>query len=250
VDYGQFIGQMRTQIDPLLAQYNERFGGGISAIYTGVVPLVYKAQRMLLEDLIKSFLLAFVLIGLVMVVMLRSVPAGLISMIPNTFPALVVFGGMGWAGQLCDIGTMMTASVALGIAVDDTIHFLSWFRRGMKQGLDRHEAVGLAYRQCGKAMLQTTVICGLGMLVFGLSSFVPTARFAWLMCTLLFVALAGDLLLLPALLTGPTGRLFAPRRSGTKRSELPSFSAEPATLAAPKWQPIHVNASVEESIAL
>ena len=250
VDYGQFIGRMRTQIDPLLALYNDRFGGGISAIYTGVVPLVYKAQRMLLEDLIKSFLLAFVLIGLVMVVMLRSLRAGLISMIPNTFPALMVFGGMGWAGQLCDIGTMMTASVALGIAVDDTIHFLSWFRRGVNRGLNRHEAVRLAYRQCGKAMLQTTVICGLGMLVFGLSSFVPTARFAWLMCTLLFVALVGDLLLLPALLTGTMGRLFAPRRSGTKRSELPSFSAEPATLAAPKWQPIHVNASVEESIAL
>ena len=250
LDYGHFIGLMRTRVDPLLAQYNARFGGGISAIYTGVVPLVYKAQRMLLEDLIKSFLLAFVLIGVVMVVMLRSVRAGLISMIPNAFPALVVFGGMGWAGQLCDIGTMMTASVALGIAVDDTIHFLSWFRRGVNQGLDRREAVRLAYRRCGKAMLQTTVICGLGMLVFSLSSFVPTARFAGLMFTLLLVALVGDLLLLPALLTGPIGRFFVRTRVHPRRGELPPHSAEPVTLAAPKWEPSRVNDPIEEPIAL
>ena len=241
LDYGHFIGLMHTQIDPILALYNERFGGGISAVYTGIVPLVYKAQRMLLEDLIKSFLLAFVLIGVVMVVMLRSVRAGLISMIPNAFPALVVFGGMGWAGQLCDIGAMMTASVALGIAVDDTIHFLSWFRRGVKKGLDRPQAVRLAYGRCGKAMLQTTVICGLGMLVFGLSSFVPTARFAWLMFTLLLAALVGDLLLLPAILTGPIGQFFTRRGAHARRGELPAFSVEPAMLAAPKWESSRVN---------
>ena len=246
LDYGQFIGLMRARIDPLLAQYNARIGGGISAVYTGVVPLVYKAQRMLLDDLIKSFLLAFVLIGVVMVVMLRSVRAGLISMIPNAFPALVVFGGMGWAGQLCDIGTMMTASVALGIAVDDTIHFLSWFRRGINSGLDRRAAVRLAYRRCGKAMLQTTIICGLGMLVFGFSSFVPTARFAGLMFTLLLVALVGDLLLLPALLTGPIGRFFAPRPVRPRRVELPAIPAERATLAGPKWEPSRVKDPIEE----
>jgi predicted RND superfamily exporter protein len=236
LDYGHFIEQMRQRIDPLLAQYNERLGGGISATYTGMVPLVYKAQRMLLDDLIKSFLLAFLLIGVVMVAMLGSLRAGLISMIPNVFPALVIFGGMGWAGQLCDIGAMMTASVALGIAVDDTIHFLSWFRRGVQQGFGRSEAVHLAYRRCGKAMLQTTVICGLGMLVFGLSSFIPTARFASLMFMLLVVALVGDLVLLPALLTGPLGRYFTQTQIQSVRGKRPVCSAEPATLATAQWE--------------
>ena len=236
LDYGHFIEQMRQRIDPLLAHYNVRLGGGISATYTGMVPLVYKAQRMLLDDLIKSFLLAFLLIGVVMVAMLGSLRAGLISMIPNAFPALVIFGGMGWAGQLCDIGAMMTASVALGIAVDDTIHFLSWFRRGVQQEFGRSEAVHLAYRRCGKAMLQTTVICGLGMLVFGLSSFVPTARFASLMFMLLLLALVGDLVLLPALLTGPLGRYFTKTQIQSVQSRRPVCSEEAATLAAAQWE--------------
>ena len=59
IDYGRFIDELRVRIAPPLAHYNERFGGGIKATCTGMVPLVYKAQRMLLEDLIKSFLLAF-----------------------------------------------------------------------------------------------------------------------------------------------------------------------------------------------
>ena len=152
-----------------------------------------------------------------MVLLLASLPAGLLSMLPNVFPAVLIFGGMGWSGQLLDIGSMMTASVALGIAVDDTIHYLSWFRRGVRQGLSRREAVKLAYRRCAGAMLQTSVICGLALLVFGFSSFVPTHNFAWLMCLLLFTALAGDLLFLPALLSGPLGKWFEQERRAAPR---------------------------------
>tara|TARA_B100001964_G_C14107071_1_gene542059 strand:- start:470 stop:1081 length:612 start_codon:yes stop_codon:yes gene_type:complete len=160
---------------------------------------------------------------------LRSPTAGLLSMIPNVFPIVVIFGFMGWAGMLVDIGTMMTASVAMGVAVDDTVHFLTWFRRGILSGLDRRGAVRLAYERCATAMIETTVIGGLGLGVFALSTFTPTQRFGYLMMFLLSAALVGDLIFLPALLTGPLGRLFAGRleRKAKKKTANNPFEDNP-----------------------
>jgi predicted RND superfamily exporter protein len=124
---------------------------------------------------------------------------------------VVIFGAMGWMGVLIDVGSMMTASVALGVAVDDTIHYLTWFRRGLDQGLDRNSAVLAAYERCATAMTQTTLIGGLGLAAFSFSTFTPTQRFGTLMLTLLFAALFGDLIFLPAMLSGPFGRFFRPR---------------------------------------
>jgi predicted RND superfamily exporter protein len=195
-------------LNPLQATREEEQAAGIWPVYTGVVPLVYKAQRTLLVGLINSIVLAFVLICLLMMIILRSPTAGLLSMIPNVFPIVVIFGFMGWIGALIDIGAMMTASVAMGVAVDDTVHFLTWFRRGILSGLDRRGAVRMAYQRCATAMIETTVIGGLGLGVFALSTFTPTQRFGYLMMFLLAAALVGDLVFLPALLTGPLGRLF------------------------------------------
>ncbi|MGC1273839.1 MAG: MMPL family transporter [Planctomycetaceae bacterium] len=208
VDYGEFMGRVAARVEPLLADASTAGDEPIDATYTGIVPLIYKAQRTLLNDLSSSFATAFLIIGVVMAVTLRGVGAGLVSMVPNVFPAVTVFGVMALSGMPCDIGSMMTAGVALGIAVDDTIHYLGWFRRGLADGLTRHEAIATAYERCAGAMVQTTVICGLGLLVFAFSSFVPTAHFAWLMAAMLGTALIGDLLLLPALLAGPLGKLF------------------------------------------
>ncbi len=205
----------------------EANAGPLEAVYTGIVPVVYKAQRTLLVSLIQSIAMAFVLIGGVM--MLLLIPgylpgalakpnkllcgsmAGVVAMIPNLFPIVVVFGCMGHGNVLVDIGTMMTASVALGVAVDDTIHFLSWFRHFIDAGMSRVDAVIETYRRVGPAMVQTTVVGGLGLFVFSLSTFTPTQRFGTLMLVLLVTALFGDLILLPALLAGPLGRWFRPR---------------------------------------
>lgn len=201
--------------------------GNLQAIYTGVVPVVYKAQRTLLTSLAHSIGLAFVLIACVMIALLNpgrfpgrafrpsnmgnAVAAGMVSMIPNVFPVLLVFGVMCHMGIKIDIGTMMTASVAMGVAVDDTIHFLSWFRANLDRGLSRVEAVIETYRRVGPAMTQTTIVGGLGLFVFALSTFTPTQRFGTLMLVMLSAALVGDLILLPALLAGPAGRFFKPR---------------------------------------
>ena len=180
----------------------------IRAVYTGMIPLVYKTQRQLLYSLRESIIWASVLISVVMMFVLRSPLAGAISMIPNVFPIVIIFGSLGWLGIKVDIGIMMTASVALGVAVDDTVHFLTWFRRGVKQGMDRVQAVMLAYDRCAMAMAQTTLIGGLGLAVFATSTFTPTQQFGYLMICMLGAALVGDLLLLPAILVGPLGKYF------------------------------------------
>lgn len=180
----------------------------IRAVYTGMVPVVYKTQRQLLKSLRESIAWATVLIAGVMMVVLRSPLAGLVSMIPNVFPIVMVFGALGWLGIKVDIGIMMTASVALGVAVDDTVHFLTWYRRGVSQGMNRKQAVMLSYDRCATAMMQTTLIGGLGLAVFATSSFTPTQQFGYLMITMLGTALVGDLLLLPAILCSPLGKFF------------------------------------------
>jgi len=203
-------------------------GDPIHVIYTGLVPIVYKAQRELLNSLVASIGWAFVMIAVVMMIVLRNgrirplnlvnIRAGMLSMIPNVFPIVLIFGAMGHRHILVDIGTMMTASVAMGIAVDDTIHFLTWFRDGIARGLARNEAIIEAYRRCAAAMTQTTLIGGLGLAVFALSTFTPTQYFGVMMLTLLCAALIGDLIFLPALLAGPLGRYFCPPPSAIQGS--------------------------------
>ena len=209
-------------------RYPDAIGAGaLQVVYTGAIPVVYKAQRTLLASLANSIGMAFVLIAVVMIVLLNpasqplrmlrpgnlvsGMMAGIVSMIPNMFPVLLVFGAMGHIGSLVDIGTMMTASVAMGVAVDDTIHFLSWFRSYLDRGFDRRSAIEMTYRRVGPAMTQTTIVGGIGLFVFALSTFTPTQRFGTLMLVLLSAALVGDLILLPALLAGPLGRFFRPR---------------------------------------
>jgi hypothetical protein len=248
LDYAQFVEELNKVVEPVLTTTRNALGfqedEGIVAVYTGVVPLVYQTQHELMRGLFNSLTMAFVLIAFVMMIVLKSPRAGLVAMIPNLFPVVVVFGIMGWSGILVDVGTMMTASVALGVAVDDTMHYLTWFRRGLDEGLDRKSAAMLAYERCGTAMTQTTLIGGLGLAAFAFSTFTPTQRFGTLMLVLLAAALFGDLVFLPALLTGPLGRVFGPSRKkkapkastpdGSPGEESPSDGAG----AAPKTAPV------------
>ena len=198
------------------------YPAGFAAKYTGMVPLVYTTQHELIKGLTSSLISAFVLIMLVFVFLLRSVPAGFIAMLPNIFPVIVVFGFMAWMGILVDVGTMMTASVALGVAVDDTMHYLTWFSDGIQRGLTPKEAALNAYKRCATAMTQSTLIAGLGLFSFSFSTFVPTQRFGIMMLAILATAEFGDLVFLPALLTcKPFGRFFLKQHiGGLKKEEL------------------------------
>ncbi|MGV2334751.1 MAG UNVERIFIED_CONTAM: MMPL family transporter [Planctomycetaceae bacterium] len=214
LDYGEVLEQTSKAADPLLAELSDDVRGKVSLGVSGIMPLVHQIQGRLLTDLFSSLMSALLVITVVMTVVQAGFLNGLLAMASNVFPIVIAFGVMGLLRHPMDIGSVMTASIALGIAVDDTLHFLTFFRRSLSvRGTTREQAVLDTFLDCGPAMIQTSISCGLGLLVFAFSDFVPTSRFAVLMAFLLLLALLGDLLMLPALLLSPAGRLFETRES-------------------------------------
>lgn len=207
VHYGDFLERLRRHVEPVVEPYR-RQDGGIAVTYTGITPVIYQVQEELLNDLYYSFLTALILVTAIMTVPLGSLRAGLVAMLPNALPMVVLFGGLGWIRFPVDIGTVMTASVALGLAVDGTFHFLTWFRDEFGRSRSRSLAVEMAFRHCGRALVQTAIICSLGLLVFGLSGFLPARNFSWMLMVLLLGSLASNLVLLPAILLSPLGSWF------------------------------------------
>jgi predicted RND superfamily exporter protein len=171
-----------------------------SVTFTGVAPLLEEAQESIFTGFWESFITAFGIISLVMIVSLRSLKAGLVAMLPNLWPICIVFGMLGWLRIPVDIGMMMTGSIALGIAVDGTFHFLVHYESRFRELNDTAAASRDALLQTGAPILKAAAIASIGMLALTLSNFVPTARFGYMMATLLMAALVGDLVLLPAIL--------------------------------------------------
>ncbi len=215
INYSDLTGELHTRIRSVT-----RLHPGASHIVTGTVPLFLRTQEAVLESLIVSFALAFGLIACVMIWVLKDIPAGLLSMIPNLLPVGFVFGLLSWNGQRIDIGTMITASVALGIAVDGTLHLLTWFRDALEQGKSRFRAVVEALAHCGPAMWQTSAAVGIGLLMLAPADLLLISRFGWLMASLIGAALVADIVLLPALLSGWLGMLIQ-RRITVRAPESP-----------------------------
>lgn len=203
IDYGVLTADLNDIIATVLEKRP-----GISHTVTGTVPVFFRAQEALLLSLIQSFCLAFAVIALAMIVMLRSVRVGILSMLPNLMPVGMVFGGLSWCGQILDIGSMLTASVALGISVDGMLHLLTWFRKAIVEGRSRQDAVTFALQHCGSAMIQTSAVVGLSLLVLYPAELLLISRFGWLMAALLGTALVAELVFLPVLLIGPLGRMI------------------------------------------
>lgn len=179
--------------------------------FTGLTPVMHETQQAILSDLGYSFLSAYLLITPAMMLVVRSFWGGLLIMLPNVLPIAVAFGAMGLMGRSLDIAGILTASIALGIAVDDTLHFTCWYMDELKLGHSRHEAVAKSFHACASAMMHTTLISCCSMLPFLFAEFVPTHQFARLMVCILIAALAGDLILLPALLQSPAGKVIRVR---------------------------------------
>ena len=168
--------------------------------FTGIAPLLEDAQRAIFDGFWKSFAMAFLIISSVMIISLRSFKIGMVAMIPNVTPICIVFGTLGWVRFPVDIGMMMTGSIALGIAVDGTFHFLGRYEERYRRTKDSSQSARSALLQTGAPILEAAVIASLGMMALTLSRFNPTARFGYMMSTLLLTAVIGDLILFPAVL--------------------------------------------------
>ena len=172
----------------------------VSLSYTGKNYLFQSAQSSLLQDFYYNFLLAFAIITPVLIIVLRSFGLGLLAMLPNLFPIVVLFGLLGWLNWPIDLAIAMTASVALGIAVDDTTHFLIRFRAFGGTSKNIVDPVQKAISQCGPAMLHTTAIGTAGLLVYGASEMTVVSNFSFSITSMLVLAIVADILMLPALL--------------------------------------------------
>ncbi|MDH3285967.1 MAG: MMPL family transporter, partial [Acidobacteriota bacterium] len=166
---------------------------------TGRLPLLLATQRYLLRTLVVSFSLTLVIIALVFRLLLGSLRVTALTMIPNLWPVIGVVGIMGWLSIPLDIGTVMVASIVLGLAVDDTIHTLEHFRE-LAPRVGRREAVASTLEITAPAYLLTGAVLIGGFGVLAASPFLPTARFGLLCAIGIALAVASNLFLLPALL--------------------------------------------------
>jgi len=174
---------------------------GVSAELTGVVPMITSMDRYLLVTFIKSFAMALAVIGAIMSFNFRSIRLGLLSMIPNMIPILAILGIMGFLKIDLSPATVTVAAISLGIAVDDTIHYMHRYLRSLESGEEPSAASGMATTTVGRAIIYTTLTLGAGFIVMVVSDFGPTRHFGLLSASCILLALLCDLFLLPVLLT-------------------------------------------------
>ncbi|WP_052813023.1 efflux RND transporter permease subunit [Desulfonatronum thioautotrophicum] len=174
--------------------------GGIAVRITGNVVQQVNVIQALVRGLFASLAIAVVVIGAVMLFALGSVKIGLLSLIPNLFPLVMTFGFMGLLGIPLDTSTALIAVVALGIAVDDTIHFLTEYNSQRSMNRPVSEALHQAILLKGMPIIATSIILAIGFGVLVFSSFIPTIYFGLLSIGVMLTALVGDLFLLPAVM--------------------------------------------------
>ena len=153
-----------------------------------------------MASMLKTLPFALVLISALLVISLRSWRLGIFSLLPNIMPALVGFGIWALYSGEINLGLSVVASISLGIIVDDTVHFLSKYQRGLREGQDTEGAVRYAFHSVGRALFVTTVVLVAGFAVLAMSGFRLNSDMGLLTGLIILLALIIDLLVLPSLL--------------------------------------------------
>jgi predicted RND superfamily exporter protein len=173
-------------------------GSGITATVTGSGKLFAILDHYLVVSQISSFATAFVTVFAVIFAVFRSWRFGALAIVPNLFPVLAIFGVMGWLDITLNVATVMLASVALGIVDDDTIHFISRYRRETARGAGTDNAIVTATRSEGRAALTTALINSCSFMVLSLSEYKPSAWFGGMLALTMAVAFLAEVFILPA----------------------------------------------------
>ena len=194
------------QIEHYLAR-SFRDTDGFRSYVTGRSRLGAEMVNRLIRSQIRSLTLSLTLIFGIIFALFRSLRSGLMALLPNIAPIALMLGLMGWLGIRLDVATAMISTVAIGIAVDDTIHFIQAYRRAMAEHGEIEQAIRHSLRIKGPAIIWTSVTISLGMSVLLLGSFSATRHFGLLVTVAMIAALLGDLLLLPALILCTRSRL-------------------------------------------
>ncbi len=190
-------GAMGQQIAALGA---ERLGDVATVEVSGLAYLLGWSFNRIVDGQRNALLLSFLLIGALMAIGLRSLPVGFVSMAPNLLPllALVAYAGFRWDAVDTDI--IIVCIMAIGIGVDDTIHFLMRYRVESERDVPRAEAIRRTFRFAGRGIVMTTVILCAGFLPFAVSDYFTINLLGTALPGVLIVALVADLLLVPAMI--------------------------------------------------
>ncbi|MBM83364.1 MAG: hypothetical protein CMJ78_22615 [Planctomycetaceae bacterium] len=201
----KLIAEVRRVADEEIAQWEDSDflaeSEPADSRVTGLFVLLAYIIESLLRDQLVSFCLAAVGIGAMMAVAFRSLRIGLISIIPNLFPIILVIGGMGWCGLPIYIATAMIASVSMGLTVDSSIHCLSGYYRARRQGLTVFESLHRTHTGVGRAVVFANLALIAGFSVLTLSHFIPLIYFGILVSVAMVGGLLGNLVLLPLLIS-------------------------------------------------
>jgi predicted RND superfamily exporter protein len=189
-----------TVKDTILSHVKTEFSEVPEWDVTGFGMVAAASSHLLTMGQAKSFSLTMVFIFVIMLILFLSTKVGFIAILPNAFPIIINFGIMGWLGIHLSMATSLIASIAIGLAVDDTIHYLYRYNREFKKDLDKDRALRDSILHVGRPVLFTTIAIGLGFSVLLFSSFNPTSVFGLLMVMTMLAAVVGDLLILPALM--------------------------------------------------
>jgi predicted RND superfamily exporter protein len=185
---------------------------------TGTSVVASEGTQYLLSSLFSSIFFAIISIALLMCILFYSFRMVVVSMIPNIIPLVMTAGIMGWFGIPLKPSTLLIFSIALGITVDNTIHFLARYRQELKlKKWDLKECVAISIRESGLSIIYTSVILFFGFIVFVFSSFGGTQALGYLSAITYLIALFTNMIILPALL------LSLERRLTTKSFEEPFF---------------------------
>ena len=185
---------------------------------TGTSVVVSEGTKYLMDNLWQSIIFAVISIAALMSILFYSFRMVVVSMVPNLIPMVITAGIMGWFGIPLKPSTLLIFSIALGITVDNTIHFLAHYRHELKlKKWDLQECVAISIRETGLSIIYTSVILFFGFIVFVFSDFGGTQALGYLSAITYFVALFTNLILLPSLL------LSFERKLTTKSFEEPMF---------------------------
>jgi len=174
-------------------KYQEFKVSNLLIIYNNMLQSLFDSQ-------IKTIGLVVAILFIMFLILFRSLKLAIIAIIANTIPVGVIFGFMGWFDIPLDMMTITIAAISIGIAVDDTIHYIHRFTLEYNQTKDTKQAILNAHQSIGSAMFYTSTIIIVGFSILVLSSFIPTIYFGILTMIAMFMAIVADLVLLPVLL--------------------------------------------------
>ncbi len=167
---------------------------------TGTIYLMNRSADAVSKGQITGLVTALLAIILVMSLLFLSLKIGLLAMLPNLFPIFLLFGIMGFSGITLNFSTSLIAAIALGIGVDDTIHYINRYNWEVHRSGDQTDAMKKALVSMGKPMVYTSVALFFGFIIFLLSDFVPVRQFGILTAVTIMIALCANLVILPTLM--------------------------------------------------